>query len=277
MKLIINSPAKINFGLFITEKRSDGYHNIETVFYPLSLSDQIVMRECDHLLIETNNTDLNIDPESNLMTKAVRLLQTVTGKELNCRITLTKNIPMGAGLGGGSSNAASVLLGLNDLFSLGYSKDELRNFGLQLGSDVPFFIQPYPSVGKGRGELLTEIDLELKGVLVVVNPGVHVATAAAYKACKPAKPCFDLLELHGLKELNYYKLRPVVKNDFEETVFPSFPIIGDLKRSFYEHGAEFALMSGSGSTVFGIYDDNKKAEAFVSTLPPEYLFHTEEL
>ncbi len=277
MKLIINSPAKINFGLFITEKRSDGFHNIETVFYPLSLSDQIVMRECDHLLIETDKPELNIDPESNLMTRAVRLLQKETGKDLNCRITLSKNIPMGAGLGGGSSNAASVLLGLNDLFSLGYSKEELRKFGLRLGSDVPFFIHPYPAVGKGRGEILTEIEMELKGIIVVVNPGIHVATAAAYQACKPAKPAYDLTKLNGLKDINYNILRPDVKNDFEETVFPLFPVIGDLKRSFYDHGAEFSLMSGSGSTVFGIFNDNKKAEAFVSTLPREYLVHTEEL
>lgn len=277
MKLIINSPAKINFGLFITEKRRDGFHNIETVFYPLGLSDQIIMRECDRLIIETDNPSLNLDPEQNLMTKAVRLLQRETGKDLNCRITLAKNIPMGAGLGGGSSNAASVLLGLNDLFDLGYTKEELKKFGLQLGSDVPFFIHPYPSIGKGRGELLTEIDLELKGVIVVVNPGLHVATGAAYKACKPAKPAYDLSELNGLKELDYNKLRPVIKNDFEETVFQQFPAVGELKEAFYGQGAEFALMSGSGSTVFGIFDDNKKAEAFTETLPPEYLVHIEEL
>ncbi len=277
MKLIISSPAKINFGLFITEKRSDGFHNIETVFYPLGLSDQIIMRECDRLLIETDNPSLNLDPEQNLMTKAVRLLQKETGKELNCRITLTKNIPMGAGLGGGSSNAASVLLGLNDLFNLGYTKEELKKFGLQLGSDVPFFIHPYPAIGKGRGELLTEIDLELKGVIVVVNPGIHVATGAAYKACKPAKPGYDLSELNGLKDLNYNKLSRFIKNDFEETVFYQFPAIGKLKKSFYDHGAEFSLMSGSGSTVFGIFDDNKKAEAFTETLPPDYLVHIEEL
>lgn len=277
MKLIINSPAKINFGLFITEKRSDGFHNIETVFYPLSLSDQTVMRECDHLLIETDNPGLNLDPEQNLMTKAVRLLQKETGKDLHCRITLTKNIPMGAGLGGGSSNAASVLVGLNDLFNLGYKKEELKRFGLQIGSDVPFFIHPYPSIGKGRGELLEEIDLELKGVIVVVNPGIHVATAAAYRACKPSKPGYDLSELNRLKVLDYNKLKQVVKNDFEKTVFPQFPAIGELKKSFYDHGAEFSLMSGSGSTVFGIFDDNKKAEAFTETLPPEYLVHIEEL
>lgn len=277
MKLIINSPAKINFGLFITEKREDGFHNIETVFYPLGLKDEIIIRECDHLLVETDNPDLNRDIESNLMTKAVRLLEQATGRELPCRITLKKQIPMGAGLGGGSSNAASVLLGLNDLFGLDLSKEELKKLGLELGSDVPFFIHPYPSVGKGRGELLTEIDLELKGTIVVVNPGIHVATGAAYKSCKPAKAAVDLMELNGRKIMDFKELRGVVKNDFEVTVFREHPMIAELKNKFYEAGAEFSLMSGSGSTVFGIFAEPGKAESFSAALQQEYFVYQEEL
>lgn len=257
MKLIINSPAKINFGLFITERRGDGFHNIETIFYPLQLCDEITMRECDHLLIETDSVDLNLQPENNLVFKAVKLMEAQTGRELHCRIKLIKRIPMGAGLGGGSSNAASVLLGLNDLFDLKLTKVELMLLGAQLGSDVPFFIHPVPSFGTGRGELLKPIDFELKGELVVVNPGIHVATGPAYKNCTPQKAGFNLLELNEFKSLNYNELRHSVQNTFEESVFQIYPEIEKLKKKFYENGADFSLMSGSGSTVFGIFDDKK--------------------
>jgi 4-diphosphocytidyl-2-C-methyl-D-erythritol kinase len=277
MKLIINSLSKINFGLFITEKRSDGFHNIETIFYPLRLSDEIIIRECDHLLIECSVAELNSDPTNNLIYKAVKLLEQKTGKPLNCRITLNKNIPLGAGLGGGSSNAASVLLGLNDLFNLGYSKVELSEFGLQLGSDVPFFIHPYPSFASGRGEKLSEIDLKLEGFIVVVNPGIHVSTAEAYKNCKPSKPGFNLLELNGRIINNYNELRGVIVNTFETTVFETHPQISELKESMLRGGASFSLMSGSGSTVFGIFETEESAEVFINSLPPEYLVYTEEL
>ncbi|MCA0387997.1 MAG: 4-(cytidine 5'-diphospho)-2-C-methyl-D-erythritol kinase [Bacteroidetes bacterium] len=277
MKLIINSPAKINFGLFITQKRADGFHNIETIFYPLELCDQIIMRECDHLLIETDSPDLNIDIENNLIFKAVKLMESKTGRQLNCRISLEKRIPMGAGLGGGSSNAASVLLGLNDLFDLKYTKEDLRGFGAELGSDVPFFIHPVPSFGSGRGEILTPLDFELAGVMVVVNPGIHVATGPAYKNCKPGKAPFNLLELNQQKSYDYNKLQQMIKNAFEETVFIDHPEIGGLKELFYKESAEFALMSGSGSTVFGIFDSIKKAEEFAKTLPQNYFVYFEEL
>ncbi|MBN8544801.1 MAG: 4-(cytidine 5'-diphospho)-2-C-methyl-D-erythritol kinase [Ignavibacteria bacterium] len=277
MKLIINSPAKINFGLFITQRREDGFHNIETIFYPLQLCDEIVMRECDHLLIETDNPELNIDIENNLIFKAVKLMESKTGRPLNCRIRLEKRIPMGAGLGGGSSNAASVLLGLNDLFDLKFSKDDLRGFGAELGSDVPFFIHPVPSFGAGSGEILTPLDFELEGVMVVVNPGIHVATGPAYKNCKPGKAPFNLLELNEQKSFDYNKLRYVIKNSFEETVFMDHPEIGEVKERFFKAGAEFALMSGSGSTVFGIFESTKKAEEFTKTLPQNYFVHIEEL
>lgn len=277
MKLIINSLSKINFGLFITEKRSDGFHNIETIFYPLRLSDEIIIRECDHLLIESNVSELNSDPTNNLIYKAVKLLEQKTGKPLNCRISLNKNIPLGAGLGGGSSNAASVLLGLNDLFNLGYSKSELGEFGLELGSDVPFFIHPYPSFASGRGEKLNELDFKLEGIIVVVNPGTHVSTAQAYKNCIPEKAGFNLLELNGRIINNYNELSGVVVNTFEKTVFSAHPEIANLKASMLRSGASFALMSGSGSTVFGIFNTDELAEAFVSTLPPDYLVYREEL
>jgi 4-diphosphocytidyl-2-C-methyl-D-erythritol kinase len=277
MKLIINSLSKINFGLFITEKRNDGFHNIETIFYPLRLSDEIIIRECDHLLIESNIAELNSNLINNLIYKAVKLLEQKTGNPLNCRISLTKNIPIGAGLGGGSSNAASVLLGLNDLFNLGYSKAELSEFGLQLGSDVPFFIHRWPSFATGRGEKLTEIDLKLEGVIVVVNPGIHVSTAVAYNNCIPSKPKFNLLELNGRIINDYNELRDVVVNTFEHTVFSVYPEISNLKRRMINSGASFALMSGSGSTVFGIFETEELAEAFTNSLPPEYLVYTEEL
>lgn len=277
MKLIINSLSKINFGLFITEKRSDGFHNIETIFYPLRLSDEIIIRECDHLLIESNIPELNADPTNNLIYKAVKLLEQKTGDPLNCRITLHKTIPLGAGLGGGSSNAASVLLGVNDLFNLGYSKSELAGFGLLLGSDVPFFIHPYPSFASGRGEKLTELDLKLVGFIVVVNPGIHVSTAEAYRNCLHSKPGFNLLELNGRIINNYSELRGFLVNDFEKTVFSVHPQIYDLKESMLMAGASFSLMSGSGSTVFGIFDNEETAEAFSCSLPPEYLVYREEL
>jgi 4-diphosphocytidyl-2-C-methyl-D-erythritol kinase len=277
MKLIINSPAKINFGLFITEKRPDRYHNIETIFYPLELADEIIMRECDHILIETDSPSLNVNPEGNLIYKAVKLMEKLSGKNLKCRINLKKNIPLGAGLGGGSSNAASVLLGLNDLFNLEYSKQELKEIGLQLGSDVPFFVHPYPSFGSGRGEVLEEINLELHGSLVIVNPNIHVATKTAYENCIPNKASFDLHELNNLNGIDYNKIKPFVLNSFEETVFALHPEIGEIKKKMYLSGAQFSLMSGSGSTVFGIYSDKNKAEGYISTLPTNYFNHLEVL
>jgi len=278
VKLIINSPAKINFGLFITEKRSDGFHNIETVYYPLELCDEVVIQACDRHIIETDSDELNkAGFENNLIFKAILLMEKKSGKKLPARISLKKRIPLGAGLGGGSSNAASVLLGLNDLFRLGYGKKELEVFGAELGSDVPFFIHPYPSFGEGRGEILTELEFELTGSLVVVNPGIFISTSEAYAGCRVGAAGYNLRELNKRKISDYKELRMSVKNVFEDTVFVNHPEIAELKEQFYDNGAEFALMSGSGSTVFGIFNNNEKAEAFVRTLPQNYFVFSQEL
>jgi len=260
----MKAPAKINFGLSIISKREDNYHNLETIFYPLKdLYDEIHFTRSNKF--EFACSDKNLESEDNLIIKAKNLLEDESKKKLNVKIELQKNIPLGAGLGGGSSDAAATLLSLNDMFQLKFDINKLKIFALQLGSDVPFFILPKPSFAESRGEKLTLIDFEIPYPIVLVNPGIHISTVEAYRNIKPKSAQFNLKELSGLKLNHPSDFITKVTNDFEEFAFNRHPEIETIKEKFYSLGAKFSLMTGSGSTMFGVFksiDDADKAKAF---------------
>lgn len=246
--------AKINLGLRIISKRSDGYHHIETIFYPVGLSDALEYvvsgpsAKDDELVV----TGLNIKTkaEDNLVIKAVRKLRERFPVPF-LKIHLHKTIPSGAGLGGGSSDAASFLKVLARCFGAGITETELRNLALGLGSDCPFFIDPVPSLATGRGEILKPVRPFLAGYyIVLLNPGISISTPDAYLNCKPAHPK-ESLKILMLKDPGDWK--KTIKNDFEEYVFALHPQIGELKKSLYRSEAVYSSMSGSGSTVYGIF------------------------
>jgi len=220
-KIVVNSPAKINLGLNIVGKRNDGFHNLETIFYPLKLTDKIHISKSEDFIFRTNNHSLSSEA-SNLIITAKDLLEDAANKKLICNIYLEKNIPIGAGLGGGSSNAAVTLKTLNKLFNLNLSNKILLELALTLGSDVPFFLNPVPSFATSRGEILNEIPLKLKGYLLLVNPGIHISTKWAFKNCIPKNNEMNVERI--IKEVNLDEgFSDLLTNDFEEIVFAEYP------------------------------------------------------
>ncbi|HEX2867581.1 MAG TPA: 4-(cytidine 5'-diphospho)-2-C-methyl-D-erythritol kinase [Ignavibacteriales bacterium] len=267
--LEIKAPAKINLGLFVTEKRSDGFHNIETVFYPLhDLFDDLIFSRCENF--EFHSDLKEIEDESNLIVKAKNILEEHSGKKLNVKIELKKRIPMGAGMGGGSSDAAAALVSLNEMFSLNFPMDELMQFALKLGSDVPFFIRPRSAFAQGRGEVLTMLNMEIPYPILVVNPGIHISTKEAYQNVKVAPAPFDLRMIESICWNNIPDCIKYITNSFEEYAFNRHPEIERIKDLMYRKGARFSLMTGSGSTVFGIFPTREEAEMVQNTLPKNY-------
>ncbi len=257
-KIEVNAPAKINIGLYVTEKRQDGFHNIETIFYPVSLHDKIIVEDSDIFNFSSNEKSLPID-STNLIIHAKNLLEEYSGERLNIKIQLQKNIPIGAGLGGGSSDAAAVLNLLNEFAGLSLSPNEIFDLGLRLGSDVPFFLNPKPSFACGKGEILSPQLLHLDLPLLIVNPAINISTKWAYSQIKPGRSGFDLRQVESL-DLYHLKLYGEhISNVFEAPVFEMYPVIKEIKFLQYKLGAVFSLMSGSGSSVFGIYPDTESA------------------
>lgn len=246
--------AKINLGLNITRRRPDGYHDIETIFYPIGWKDALEIVPSEQLKegYRYQGSGLHIDcpPEKNLVLKAYTLLN----KDFPLPpvdIYLHKVIPFGAGLGGGSSDAASMLLLLNEWANIGLSLDELAGYASKLGADCSFFIYNKPLFAHGIGNLFETVQLSLAGYyLVLVKPPVFVSTAEAYAAVTPARPEVSLKELLKMP-VEQWKGRVV--NDFEKSVFEHYPLIREIKEQFYTTGALYASMSGSGSSVFAIY------------------------
>jgi len=252
--MIVFPIAKINLGLHITAKRSDGYHEIESIFYPVMLCDalELVIAEKqeghDHLICTGINT--GSEPESNLVIKTTKILrEKYYFPYLN--IHLHKAIPTGAGLGGGSSDSACLLRAINRVFHLDVPIEELKEISLEIGSDCPFFIEGVPAIARGRGEKLTPVNKILQGFyLTLFNPGVGISTKEAYQNCKPQKPDISLEELITRPITEWQEL---IKNDFEDFAFKKHPVIADIKENLYKAGALFSLMSGSGSSVYGIF------------------------
>lgn len=257
-KITVDSPAKINLGLSVIRKREDGFHDLETVFLPIMLSDKITFCRSDKLTFNSNNKQL-IRIEDNLILRAIRMLKSNSGIDFNLSIYVEKIIPIGGGLGGGSSNAALTLKTLNKMFNLGFTYSELAQFALSLGSDVPYFLNPVPCYAESRGEILHPLKLEIPYPILIVNPGIKVETAWAFKNINPSEPVKSLRSVFVKGILNFDELKLSVKNDFEEIVFETFPEIKKIKDDLYDSGAEFALMSGTGSTVYGIFTNLQKA------------------
>lgn len=243
--------AKINLGLNITEKRADGYHNIETVFYPVRLNDVVEITNADETVCLVKGIDVPGKASDNICLKAFQVLQKDFGLPPQ-RITLLKNIPVGAGLGGGSSDAAHLVRLLNDKFQLGLSVAAMQDYVRPLGADCAFFIENKPAYAFGRGDEFSSIAIDLsKYYLVLVKPPVHVATADAYAGIKPVVPGRSVKDLIHLPVKEW---KAGLKNDFEASVFLKYPEIEQVKSKLYQMGAVFSLMSGSGSSVFAIFD-----------------------
>jgi 4-diphosphocytidyl-2-C-methyl-D-erythritol kinase len=256
--IVIESPAKINLGLNVVKKRVDGFHNLETIFLPLQLSDIITFENADKTTFNSTSDMLN-KLEENLILKAKRLLEKKIGKEFLLKIFVEKNIPIGGGLGGGSSNAASTLKAINKLFNLELSKDFLFDLAMTIGSDVPYFLNPVVCYAESKGENLFPMNIEIPYPILVVNPGINVATSWAFSLIKPDHPEKNLRELFAGSSSDFEKIKSFVKNDFESVVFKEYPQIKLIKESLYNMGAEFALMSGTGSSVYGIFTNLQRA------------------
>ncbi|MCW8961028.1 MAG: 4-(cytidine 5'-diphospho)-2-C-methyl-D-erythritol kinase [Ignavibacteriaceae bacterium] len=253
----VESHSKINIGLNVVDKREDGFHNLQTVFYPLLLSDKLTFQKSNKLEFNSNSDFLkNLD--DNLIIKAIKLIEVKSGVEIKVKIFVEKLIPIGGGLGGGSSNAAAALKAINKLFSLELNYEKLAEITLELGSDVPFFLKHNPAYAESRGEKLFPLNLEIQYPIVIVNPGINISTRWAFERINPSKPNYNLRELLS-KNFDFKVIRDYVTNDFEPIVFKEYPVIEKIKKDLYELGANFALMSGTGSTVYGIFSNLQKA------------------
>lgn len=250
--MILFPNAKINLGLNILRKREDGYHELETIFYPVGLKDglEFIENKKNKIVFSSSGLHLDIAPEENIVVKAYRLLAadySLPGLDIH----LHKVIPFGAGLGGGSSDAAFLLKGLNDYFELGLFVSQLKKYAIKLGADCSFFLENKPSFACGIGEELQLIDFSLKGYyIVLVKPPFSVGTKEAYSAIKPA---FPKLSVFDLIKLSPDKWQNCIANDFETSVFRFYPEITEIKAKLVKSGAVYASMSGSGSSVYGLF------------------------
>ena len=252
--------AKINIGLNITEKRPDGYHNLETIFYPIDLCDTLEFVEEKETKFTCSGLNIEGESDNNLIIKAYKLLK----EEFDLptiNIHLHKAIPMGAGLGGGSADAAFMLKMLNNEFQLNLTTQELEQKAAKLGADCAFFINNKPTLAKGIGNLFEPTCINLSRYhIVLVKPEVHVSTAEAYGGCKPQRWTTPLEE--AIKR-PITEWKECIFNDFEKTVFIAHPELANIKELLYEKGAIYAAMSGSGSTIYGIFD--KEIEQNITT------------
>ena len=248
--MIVFPNAKINIGLHVVSKRNDGYHNIETVFYPVKMYDVLEFVISEKTELSTTGIKIDGNTDDNLILKAYRILKT----DFNIpeiKFHLHKVIPLGAGLGGGSSDAAFTLKALNSFLNLSISTEKLKYYAALIGADCPFFIDNKPAFANETGNKLSPINIDLTQYkIVILSPPVMVNTAEAYKNIVSAKPDFDLQNLCHLPVESW---KETIVNDFEKYVFRVFPVVKDLKEKLYEAGAIYASMSGSGSTVYGVF------------------------
>lgn len=262
--LSIPSPAKINLHLQVLGKRPDGYHNIETLFLKVPLEDTLrVSLEGEGFTLMSRHPQVPRN-ETNTMVKAYKLLEQRVGKLPGIRVSLDKRIPLGGGLGGGSSNAAILLTALNQLLDLGLSREDLMEIGRRVGADVPFFMLDAPAaLARGKGDRLEPLKSRLEGHLVLVMPPLSVSTSWAYSSLvfPLTPPCTNINILALLLERgDLAGLAPRVFNHLEGPVFGRFPLLKHIKEELLKRGASIALMSGSGSTVFGIFEAEEPAE-----------------
>ena len=250
--MVVFPPAKINLGLRILRKRADGYHDLESCLVPVGWRDILEVIESDAFSFQASGLSVAGSIEENLCVKAYRLLQGDFALP-PVQIYLHKIIPMGAGLGGGSADAAFMLRILNELFSLSLDISKLEDYAARLGSDCPFFVHDQPRLAYGTGTTLADISLDLSGKhIVLVYPNVAVATAEAYGSVVPQEP--DTLLKEVLETVSPEEWKDRVVNDFEKSIFQNHPVLADIKDALYQMGAFYASMSGSGSAVYGLFE-----------------------
>lgn len=250
--MILYPNAKINIGLYITEKRQDGFHNIESCFFPINWQDILEITPAEtKSSFSSSGIIIPGRSKDNICLNAFELIKKeFTIPEVN--IHLHKQIPIGAGLGGGSSDGAFMLKGLNELFNLNLSNEELKNFARQLGSDCAFFIDNKPVFASGKGDELEDIVDSLKGYYIyLIYPDIHISTAEAYANIKAKMPSINLKEVISKTPESW---KDIIDNDFEYSVFPNYSDLELIKNNLYKMGAHYASMSGSGSTIYGIFD-----------------------
>ncbi len=254
--MVLFPNCKINLGLRILRRRADGYHDLETVFYPLGLKDVLEVIRTAETKFTAYGIPIPGDAAGNLCIKAWNLLKQDYPQLAPVDIHLYKNIPIGAGLGGGSSNGAFILRLLNDLFQLHLSSQQLQGYAARLGSDCPFFIVNQPALGGGRGEKLDPISLDLSGYsFTIADPGLHISTPQAFSLCTPSDAGPSVMDIIRQPVANW---RGRLINDFEGPVFQLYPSLSRIKDFLYEQGAVYASLTGSGSSLFGIFEKGRQ-------------------
>lgn len=246
--------AKINIGLNIVEKRADGFHNIETIFYPIPLTDglEIIRSDAKNYRFSSSGIPIHIPDEDNIVCKAFELIRSQY-KIPSTAIHLHKNIPFGAGLGGGSADAAFMIKMLNTQYSLNIPIKEMESLAGKIGSDCPFFIQNKPVFAEGKGDVFSTCQIDLSGYhILLIKPDIHIGTPEAYANTTPAIPAQSLLTLTKEPIENW---KNSIVNDFENSIFPNHPKLADIKSELYDMGAVYASMSGSGSSIFGLFKE----------------------
>lgn len=269
---IYQSFAKINLGLRVVGKRPDGYHHLESIFQEISLCDEISFQEWDRLVIETNHPALAVD-EHNLCNRAYRLLASEYGLKKGIKIVINKKIPLGAGLGGGSSNAATSLKALAEIFQLDLTVPEFLKLAARLGSDVPFFILGKTALVKGRGEVVIPISFLQEYQIGIVYPGFQISTARIFSNFEMGLTKYQgnikfeavIFKIRSLEELNNYLF-----NDLESIVTRLYPEIINIKRVLQNSGAWFVSLSGSGSSVYGLFEKHKEIGNLKKEFPAHY-------
>lgn len=254
--MVLFPNGKINLGLNVIQKRTDGYHDLETVFYPVNLKDALEVIPSTEMSFQLSGLPVNGNIADNLCLKAYNILKKDFPGLMPVNIHLHKAIPSGAGLGGGSADGAFMLSLLNEKFELDLTKEQLISYALQLGSDSPFFIINKPSLATSRGEKLLPVALDLSAYkIILVNPGIHLSTREAFSNLSPARPEKSIRQIIA-QPISTWKDELV--NDFETNVFGLFSEIKEIKHNLYDAGAIYASMTGSGSTVYGIFEGNAK-------------------
>ena len=266
----VRAYAKINLGLRVLRRRNDGYHDIETIFHRINLYDELTLEPSLHTIsISCNNNTIPTD-ENNLCYEAVELLRAEVGAHLGASIQLKKNIPVGAGLGGGSSDAAAVLNALPSLWNMRVAPSTLTTLALQIGSDVPFFLHNRSAYAEGRGERLSFLKLSIPYWIVVVAPRTHISTAWAYGELSSRKRFHVHSErLYDGATCKVAGIPVLMTNDFEDVVFEAHPEIAELKRQLRSAGAAYTLMSGSGSSVYGLFENESSAKRAIDLFRPD--------
>jgi 4-diphosphocytidyl-2-C-methyl-D-erythritol kinase len=260
--MVIFSNCKLNLGLHIVSKRDDGFHNLETIFYPIPLYDVIEIIVANTFTFTSTGLPINSSTENNLCVKAYYLLKMDFPNLPEVHIHLQKNIPMGAGIGGGSANAAYTLQLINTKFNLNINKEQLKKYAVQLGSDCAFFIENQTCYGTGRGEVLEPIEIDLSNYkIVLLFPGIHINTKTAFSEIIPTP---TKIAITNIIEKPIADWKNLLHNDFEKSAFTNYPILEKYKSGLYELGASYASMSGSGSSLYGFFlpenIDHKKIE-----------------